>query len=282
MPGLIENLALVSETPAVPLADVARVAAALQKQATRDLWPIWSIQATVDVFARLEDIPLGYWPMIVMSDLEGAAGVHLDRNGRPFALIEAGASWSLTASHECLEMLVDPFGNRTVAGQSPRRSQGRVEFLVEICDPCEDASFAYTVNGEMVSDFYTPAYFDPSRTKGARYSFTGAVTRPRQVLRGGYLSWFDPVSGQWWQQSRFGARSKFRGLGRIERGHRSIRSIIDQRTPQLHRLSNVPARSTSARFAKGVARQQTRPMAAHAAALREEIAAVRRAARRAS
>ena len=280
MPGLIQNLALVSETPAVALAEVARVAAALQKQAARDLFALWSVQATVDAFARLEDIPLGYWPMIVMSDVENAAGVHLDRNGRPFALIEAGANWSLTASHECLEMLVDPFGNRTVAGKSPRRSQGRVEFLLEICDPCEDPRFAYTVNDVLVSDFYTPAYFDPSRTKGARYSFTGAIVRPRQVLRGGYLSWFDPVSGQWWQKTLFGTRSKFRSLGRLERGARSIRSIIDQLTPQLHHLSRGPARTSSSRLAKSAARQQARPIAARAAALREDIAAVRRAARR--
>jgi hypothetical protein len=86
------------------------------------------------------------------------------------------------------------------------------------------------------------------------------------------------VSGQWWQKTRFGARSKTRALGRIARGARSIRSIIDQLTPGLERLSNVPPRRDSARIAKDAARGQLRAVAARAAALREDISAVRRAA----
>jgi hypothetical protein len=34
----------------------------------------------------------------------------------------------------------------------------------------------------------SPNYFDPMSASGVRYSFTGAITQPRQVLRGGYLS----------------------------------------------------------------------------------------------
>jgi hypothetical protein len=44
-------------------------------------------------------------------------------------------------------MLVDPSGNRLVAGDSPKTDQGRVSFLVEVCDPSEAADFAYSANG---------------------------------------------------------------------------------------------------------------------------------------
>ena len=88
-------------------------------------------------------------------------------------------SWSLTALHEMLEMLADPFGNRLVPGQSPKPDQGRVEFLVEVCDPSEADEFGYTVNDILVSDFYTPHFFDPVKADGVRYSFTGAITEPR-------------------------------------------------------------------------------------------------------
>jgi hypothetical protein len=70
----------------------------------------------------------------------GAAGIHEDRNGQPFASITASSvldQWSLTASHEALEMLVDPWGNRLVAGDSPKSDQARVSFLVEVSDPSE-------------------------------------------------------------------------------------------------------------------------------------------------
>lgn len=232
MSSLIRQLALVSETDTIVIDEVARISAALQKQAMRDFSPIWELHATVDPFARLEDVPIGYWPMIIRDDIGfDAAGIHLDEDGQPFALITAGNAWSLTASHECLEMLADPFGDRLVAGDSPKPDQGRVEFLVEVCDPSEAADFAYTVNGILVSDFYTPAYFDPVVASGVRYSFTGAIAEPRDVLPGGYLSWHEPVSDEWWQETWFsGARSSFRSLGRLKRDAGSFRSQIDRLT----------------------------------------------------
>lgn len=119
---LIRQLALVSETKRVSFSAISRVAAALQKQATRDLAPIWEVKATVDSFAKLEDVPVGYWPIVISEkDLGNAAGIHEDRQGQPFALVKFDNGWALTASHECLEMLVDPFGNRLMAGQSPKK-----------------------------------------------------------------------------------------------------------------------------------------------------------------
>src|SRR6266852_3014401 len=98
---LLRHTALVSESSSISLSDVSVVSAALQKQATRDLGPIWEIEATVDPFGRLEDVPVDYWPIIVMDDIDtpGAGGVHEDKDGQPFALVQAGPGWSLTASH---------------------------------------------------------------------------------------------------------------------------------------------------------------------------------------
>src|SRR4029077_16711512 len=131
------HIALVPEM-GVNASELARVSAALQKQITRDLTPIWGIAATVDAFPNIEDVPMGYWPLVLTyRDLRGAAGIHIDASGQPYALVEMSPSWSLTASHVCLEMLSDPFGNRMFAGMSPRSDQGQVEFLAGICDPCE-------------------------------------------------------------------------------------------------------------------------------------------------
>jgi hypothetical protein len=237
MAALIRQLALVSESKMVPHGDVLKVSAALQKQATRDLGPIWDIAATVDAFEKLEDVPVGYWAMRIMDDIQvdGAAGIHEDENGQPFALITASSSldtWSLTASHEAFEMLVDPFGNRVIAGDSPKPDQGRASFLVEVCDPSEAADYAYSVNGILVSDFYTPNYFDPVKAAGVRYSYTGALTEPRQVLPGGYLSWQDAASGHWWQEVWFGSdQPEFRDLGVIDqKANGNVRAVIDRAT----------------------------------------------------
>jgi hypothetical protein len=237
---MIRQVALVSEVEAVSADWLTRIAGALQKQVARDFGPIWEVDATVSAYARLEDVPLGYWPLIVVQDVQNAAGYHTDQNGQPLSFIEYGASWSLTASHECLEMLADPFGNRLIAGGSPMEGQGRVEFLVEVCDPSEDAAYAYRVNDILVSDFYTPQFFDPVAGACVRYSFTGAITQPRQVLPGGYLSWHEPLSDHWFQQTYFGAESTFKDLGVFAQGSQSIREMVDALTPQTKRLSDLP------------------------------------------
>jgi len=229
---LLAQVALVSEIPEISFAELVRVAAALQKQATRDFVPVWGMNSTVDAFVQLEDVPLGYWPIIVLKDIHAsAAGFHISKHGQPFSLVKYSDSWSLTASHECLEMFGDSFGNRLVAGQSPMEGQGRVEFLVEVCDPCESAQFAYSVNGVLVSDFYTPPFFDPVSAGNVQYSFTGSITKPHEVLPGGYLSWHDPVTDHWWQLRYFGNEQEFKDLGIIEQKGGSMREIIDQLTP---------------------------------------------------
>ena len=170
--------------------------------------------------------------MIVRDDIgfPGAAGIHLDANKQPFALIQHSNSWSLTASHEAVEMMVDPFGDRLIAGPSLKEDQGRVEYLVEVADPSEAAEFGYTINGILMSDFYGPRFFDPMKADGTRYSFTGAITEPRQVLRGGYISWLEPRSEHWWQLLHFEAEPEFRDLGRLDPASQSIRSFIDSHT----------------------------------------------------
>jgi hypothetical protein len=231
---LLRQIAVVSESSAVPPDLVARISAALQKQVTRDLASVWQVSATVDAFARLEDVPLGSWPIMIQDDIDyaGAAGIHLDNDGQPFALVEANADEdvvSLTTSHEMLEMLVDPYGKRLVAGDSPKLDQGRVLFLVEVCDPSEDARNAYSVNGVLVSDFYTPEFFDPIVAPAVRYSFTGAIREPRDVLEGGYLSWMLPESREWWQELWFGTpQSMFVPRGVMN--DCSLRSALDKHT----------------------------------------------------
>jgi hypothetical protein len=277
------NLALVSEVSGHDPGDVSRVAAALQRQASRDLGPIWGLPpVTVDAFPTLEDVPVGYIPLVVMEELpfEGAAGIHLDKNGQPFALIQMSDSWSLTASHEVCELLVDPWGNRLVPGESPKQGQGRVAFLVEVSDPSEAAQFGYTVNGILVSDFYTPRFFDPKKVDGVRYSFTGAVKQPRTILRGGYLSWQEPVTDSWWQQTWFGgSKPTFRELGPAEERKGGVRAWIDEMTPHPGIDQGLPKSDSSLKAAVSAGKGSAQAAGARAEALRSEISGLKPSAK---
>jgi hypothetical protein len=268
------NLALVSEVEGHDQSDVSRVAAALQRQATRDFLPFWDVRATVDALPRLEDVPIGYWPMMIVPDVKGAAGIHLDRDGQPYALIEMSDSWSLTASHEMLEMLADPFGNRVVAGRSLKRGQGRVEYLVEVCDPSEAAEFGYTVNDILVSDFYTPRFFDPVHSAATRYSFTSAVKRPRTILRGGYISWHHPPSDHWWQQTWFGTK-QFRDLGVFDTAKAaSLRAWIDGQTDHPGIDQGLKKSNTALKEAVAAGKETTKSASSKAQTLRAQISGI--------
>jgi hypothetical protein len=278
--ALIQQLALVSEVNGISQSALSRASAALQKQLTRDFGPIWGVHATIDAFARLQDVPLTYWPILIQKDIHmNAGGVHLDNNGQPFALVRFSNQWTLTASHEMLEMSADPFGNRLIQSQSVKPGQGRVQYLVEVCDPCESAAFAYHVNGVLVSDFYTPHFFDPVKSSAVRYSFTGAITAPRQMLRGGYLSWHDPPTDTWWQELWLsGAKPVFKNLGTLTASNGSLRSQIDRLTPVPEMSSDLPARGKLLRAAAKASEAVDASSSARAKQLRAQIAAIKKAA----
>jgi hypothetical protein len=267
---LSRHVALVSDDSEISLSDLTTVAAALQKQVARDFGPIWNVRANVGAFAKLEDMPLDYWPIIIRSKLDraGAAGYHEDDLGEPCSLVLLTDDWSVTASHEMLEMLADPWGRHLVAGPSPQDPDRRVKFLVEVCDPCSNES--YQVDGIAVSDFYTPNYFDPVSTSQVRYSFNGTLTAPRQVLEGGYLAWHDPASNTWWHRSWFdgtAATDKKIPTPALVKG--SCRAAVDRHIEPMRR------KFTQSRPPAAASVQKDHILAAHqqrAAGLRKAIA----------
>jgi len=176
------------------------VASALAIQVTRDLTQFWNIQATVTYLPNAKKIPASVWPVFLVKSLPpGEGGFHMDKHNQPYAEVIASPGsdeWTIDASHETLEMLVDPNGNRLQASTSIEIQNGKIvdgtgefSYLVEACDPCEADNFGYGIQGVAVSDFLTPHFYDAKVTPGTRYSFTGAIEAPRQILPGGYISW---------------------------------------------------------------------------------------------
>lgn len=276
---LTSYVALVSQTQNVSLSELAIAASALQKQVNRDFSRYWQITATVSAFEKLSHVPLDYWHIVIRDDINipGAAGIHLNKNnGQPYALVQYSPEWSLTVSHELLEMLADPQGNRVVASDSVKAGQGRVQYLVEVCDPSEGAAFGYSVNGVLVSDFYTPAFFDPVFSPSARYSFSGAVKKPRQVLNGGYLSWLHPPTRHLWQLFVRNGKQTFKDRGLLPAGFGSLRAVSDRLASQeVGRQTRGTADKSLLLFASSrAAGELETAYEAEAESLQQQIAAV--------
>lgn len=226
------------------------VGSSLQTQVTRDFGPVWGVSAVVSAFLDLEDVPPQYLPVIVTGKpLPGDHhGFHVATDGRPFALVHLDDHWSLSASHELLEMVLDPSGDLTACGPSIAdryeddrkksgsseatgatpvanyKRQGTVDYLVEPCDPVESST--YEINGVTVSDFVTPAFYDEFKAAGRPYSFLGSVTEPYQLLSGGYLSWRTrkPLNSVW---QAFGPSADDDGSGQVNasQGSRSAPTV---------------------------------------------------------
>jgi len=221
------------------------VADALNIQVTRDLPQFWPVQATVQYLPNAEKIPSGVWPVKLVESLPpNEGGFHLDRHNQPYAEIVAttDASWSIDASHETIEMLIDPNGNRMqssvaidIVGDGLQDGSGQFNYLVEACDPCEANNYGYDIQGVLVSDFITPHFYDPVETSGTRYSFTGALTKPREVLPGGYISFVNEQTDEWQQILYLSSPPKLKTLGPTKDSEKSMRRWIDNEMQTHHR-----------------------------------------------
>jgi hypothetical protein len=235
----VNQVGLVDMTGEIEADLIHSAAIALNLQVTRDLPQFWPVSATVTYLPNPKKIPSGIWPVQLVKSLPpGEGGFHSDIHKQPYSKVIASKTdptWTIDASHEILEMLVDPYGNRMQSSVAIGIVKGKIQdgtgqygYLVEACDPCEDNSYAYTINGVAVSDFITPHYYDPIVTPGTRYSFTGAIKGPRQILPGGYISWVNTEKDEW-QQLMYVDPSKpptIQNIGKADSG-KSLREWID-------------------------------------------------------
>jgi len=211
------NVALVAETERIRAAELRRVESALRTRMRRDVAPVWEISATVQAYRKVDNVPADAWTVVVRDDIQapGAASYHSSKGGVPFGMVAYSATWPFLASHDLLEMLIDPFGTRLTPGPDPRpgRRQRRVVYLVEVCDPCAAEANGYEIEGIRMADFCTPSFYQSEPTPGARYSFTGAVSKPFEVLPQGYITWQEIRTKRWWQTVFFGEKPVHRDMG---------------------------------------------------------------------
>jgi hypothetical protein len=136
-------------------------------------------------------------------------------------------------------MLANPTGSARVSGPSRLHGQGTVEYLLDVCAPCQDPAASYAVNGVALSDFCTRGFFAAS---GAASSFTGAVRQGFEPIAHGVVTWLAD-DGLLFQARADGlGRVRFHGgFSPANRGRMLFREPVDILTPdRLQRLSNAP------------------------------------------
>lgn len=200
--------------------DFGALVAAMQAFVDQHVAPVWGAPAKL---VKSKGFVKNAWAMVFLDDADqpGALAYHdLTPDGLPISKVFVRTTLqnhdlvSVSASHELVEMLVDPAINMMTTGPDPK-----AVYAYESADPVEALSFK--VNGIPMTDFVYPAYFEAfHKTGSVQFDRLKKVSKPFQILTGGYQIIFK--NGKWSQV--FGSASKKKRFALEDRrGHRSTK-----------------------------------------------------------
>ena len=189
---------------------------AINRQISEDFDPYWSLGAELRLEGRSGQKPqkqsiadmrgdavIYIWDK---ADVPGALGYHEANNrGIPYGFVftelsqAVGESWTVTLSHEALELIGDPEVNLLVQGPHPADPTKYVFHWYEMCDAVQAET--YKIEEIEVSNFLLPLYFTGSEEIGGRNDFLGRISngktlRSFSVNPGGYIGFFNPATGE--------------------------------------------------------------------------------------
>jgi hypothetical protein len=193
---------------------------AINRQIAEDFEPYWSFGAKLRLEGRSETRP----SKETLADMRGDAVIYVwnkpkagsplsyhDKNNRgiPYGFVfkelsdELDEEWTVTLSHEALELTADPESNLFVRGPHPTKRNRTVFHWYEMCDAVQAET--YKIDNIDVSNFVLPLYFTSSAEKGGRNDFLsrkydafgkpapdGKTLKSFGINPGGYLGFYDP------------------------------------------------------------------------------------------
>ena len=249
-----------------------RAIAAINRQINEHFAPYWSMSATLRLEGRSAEQPDKMQPpdlrgdaIIYLwneTDVEDAIGYHFQNaQGIPYGFVfteiaqSIGEPWSVTLSHEALELLADPETNLLVMGPHPSDNRD-VFYWYEMCDAVQDET--YEIDGVAVSNFVLPLYFTGTRDVdevGARNDYLGRM-HGGQTLRsfginpGGYVGFFDPQIGDHDTFSIKGDAVALMRLAVKSRGKETRRSVRYRQFDEREKLRRMVAHKPAKRAAR--------------------------------
>ena len=194
---------------------------AIQKQLNEEFKHYWGLGAKLYYAPPGIAPPKNMWSLFLLdtSDIAGALGYH-DANsagipqGKVFVKTakNSGAKWSITTSHELVEMLVDPWG-MTNFFQDFTSGMRRL-VAMECADPVEADKYGYQKDGIWVSNFVTPYWYHPFEDvaeydNDLKYDFKGLIKKSFTTLPGCHQSYYyisgapQGISNNKWSSKNF-------------------------------------------------------------------------------
>lgn len=218
----LRTIYIVNHASHVDPQELQDVVEAVQFQVSRHFAPAHGTDARLILLPFGEMAPLGAWRLTMVNkppeDSSDIGDHYVGQDGVPYAEIYVDLAkqdhidWSITVSHEILEILANPYLDRCVmvpdTGYPRLPNVNYVMYFYEVCDPCQDAAFAYDITVSSgrtvkVSDFALESWFRTRFTcpSGTRFSFKNNLKGPLILAPGGYIfSMPLPVPANSWQR----------------------------------------------------------------------------------
>ena len=262
---------------AIADADLLRAIRAINRQIAEDFAPYWSFGAqlrlegttgrakgrnSMDPADMRGDAILYIRDVVRITDAEGFHERHF--SGIPYGIVflemskKLNEDWTVTLSHEALELTGDPENNLLVQGPHPKKPRHQVFHWFEMCDAVQNET--YEIDHVQVSNFVLPLYFTSSDERGGRNDFLGTITDEGKTLRsfsvnpGGYIGFFDPQAND---DVTFAIAGDTRAMARLEakrantigrRAHRIAgwprEEVLDQPAARMRSRAAPPASKT--------------------------------------
>ena len=221
------TIACVNHASDLSRADFDALVAALQVFVDDHVAPAWGTPANL---VKKAEVPKGCWGLVFLNHRKHGLGLayhDLTHDGYPQSKVFVqtvradGKQVSVAASHELVEMLVDPSMNLEVM-----KPDGKLVHRYEAADPVQDLEFK--IDGIAMTNFVYPAYFESFHKPGSvQFDHMKKLKKPFELHKHGYQS--VRVNGKWIM--RFGSLAQ-----------QKLFEKQDRRNRRLHRRATVKRR----------------------------------------
>lgn len=234
------RITVVNLMQGVPMKEFMSVIMAIQRQVNQDFTPEWYVPCMLRgssatafrgkvALDGLQDaiIYVGDASSDPTTGVDNALGYHSTNHSQiPYGFVyldvvkEVHEQWTVTLSHEVLELLADPTAARSILGPDPHNARRRVQFDLEVCDPVQGDT--YEIDGVAVSNFVTQAWFGlmgPSK----KANFLGLSQQAFHVRPQGYFQYSAGGRSHTIQGERYDAAARARAREMMKTVRRNSR-----------------------------------------------------------
>jgi len=250
---------VVNRSKLLSQAQVDGAISAINKQISEHFAPEWFLDAHLTYTApdSKNTVPPDQYKgsaivyLLEQLDDANALGYHTENfNGYPYGMVGLDYNqdkvldegWSVTFSHEVLELLLDTYANLWAIGPHPKDDNKQALFWYEACDAVQGDD--YLIDQVKVSNFVLPHYF----TSGDETDFyndylakakkqTGPPLKSFGVRPGGYMGFYDigtSATGQ--PEQIFGDRKSLETFQKKQKAPGARRSFMKTLHP--HKASH--------------------------------------------